>query len=265
MRDKLGVREESASLGVMVGGAFNHDGTALYEAMSALCISQILGRHLGLGEQLIVVLMSILASVGAAGIPEAGTVTMLAVFNAVHLPVEYIPFLLPLAWRGEDRWEGLARRGGALVAGLALALLPAAVVVAGGVAWLARRERDRYDTMTALRLVDNGVIRARAEQMPGLPVIHAYHLVPAGASKARAVARHMQARGYGAADCIAVGDSREDLDAARVVDTFWLVANALERDPTLETELRGRRSVRIAQEAYGAGVYEAVVRTLTGG
>ncbi len=119
--------------------------------------------------------------------------------------------------------------------------------------------------MASLRLVDNGVIRARAEQMPGLPVIHAYHLVPAGASKARAVARHMQAREYGAADCIAVGDSREDLDAAGVVETFWLVANALERDPTLEAELRGRRSVRIAQEAYGAGVYEAVVRTLTGG
>jgi Na+/H+-dicarboxylate symporter len=98
MRDKLGVREESASLGVMVGGAFNHDGTALYEAMSALFISQILGRHLGLGEQLTVVLMSILASVGAAGIPEAGTVTMLAVFNAVHLPVEYIPMLLVVDW-----------------------------------------------------------------------------------------------------------------------------------------------------------------------
>jgi phosphoglycolate phosphatase len=117
----------------------------------------------------------------------------------------------------------------------------------------------------SLRLVDNGVIRAQAEQMPGLPVIHAYHLVPGGASKARAVARHMQARGYGASECIAVGDSREDMDAARVVGTFWLVANALERDPTLEAEMRGRAGVRIAQEGYGAGVYEAVVRTLTGG
>jgi DAACS family dicarboxylate/amino acid:cation (Na+ or H+) symporter len=98
MRDKLGVKEESVSLGVMVGGAFNHDGTALYEAMSALYISQILLRHLGIGEQLIVVFMSILASVGAAGIPEAGTVTMLAVFNAVKLPVEYIPMLLVVDW-----------------------------------------------------------------------------------------------------------------------------------------------------------------------
>jgi phosphoglycolate phosphatase len=116
----------------------------------------------------------------------------------------------------------------------------------------------------SLRLVDNGVIRAHAEQMPGLPVAHAYHLVPGGASKARAVARHMQARGYSSADCIAVGDSREDIDAAAVVDTFWLVANALERDPTLEGEVVGRAGVRVASEAYGAGVYEAVVSTLAG-
>jgi phosphoglycolate phosphatase len=113
-----------------------------------------------------------------------------------------------------------------------------------------------------LRLVDNGVIRAASEQMAGLPVIHAYHLIPAGASKARGIARHMQIRGYTPEDCIAAGDSREDLETASVVGTFWLVANALERDHTLESELTGRRSVRIASESYGAGVYEAVVTTL---
>lgn len=113
-----------------------------------------------------------------------------------------------------------------------------------------------------LRLVDNGVVRAIAEQMPGLPVVHAYHLVPAGASKARAVAAHMRARGYAREDCIAVGDSREDMDAAAVVETFWLVANALERDLTLEADVSGRPGVRVAGDAYGAGVYEAVVTTL---
>ena len=111
-----------------------------------------------------------------------------------------------------------------------------------------------------LRLVDNGVVRAASEQMPGLPVIHAYHLIPAGASKSRGVAAHMQARGYARQDCIAVGDSREDLDTAQVVGSFWLVANALERDETLRDEAPG--GVRITTEAYGAGVYEAVVTTL---
>ena len=85
-------------MGVMVGGTFNHDGTALYEAMAALFVSQMLGQHLSLEQQVLVVFMSVTASVGAAGIPEAGLVTMMAVFSAVHLPVEYIPFLLPLDW-----------------------------------------------------------------------------------------------------------------------------------------------------------------------
>ncbi len=98
VKDKMKVREASAGLGVMVGGTFNHDGTALYEAMAALFIGQALGQHLGLGQQVMVVFMAILASVGAAGIPEAGLVTMLAVFSAVHLPTEYIPLLLPLDW-----------------------------------------------------------------------------------------------------------------------------------------------------------------------
>jgi hydroxymethylpyrimidine pyrophosphatase-like HAD family hydrolase len=124
----------------------------------------------------------------------------------------------------------------------------AAVLDRAGLAWL--------------RLVDNGVVRAEAEQMPGLPVVRAYHLVPAASSKARAVARHMQARGYVAEDCIAAGDSREDLDTADVVGTFWLMANALERDPGLESEAAPRARVRIAGEGYGAGVYEAVVTTL---
>jgi phosphoglycolate phosphatase len=112
-----------------------------------------------------------------------------------------------------------------------------------------------------LRLVDNGVVRAASEQMQGLPLTRAYHLIPAGASKARAVARHMQGHGYGRQDCIAVGDSREDLDAASVVGAFWLVANALEHDPGLAAE-SARPGVRVASEAYGAGVYEAVVTTL---
>jgi hydroxymethylpyrimidine pyrophosphatase-like HAD family hydrolase len=111
-----------------------------------------------------------------------------------------------------------------------------------------------------LRLVDNGAIRRRS---PTLEVAqsHAYHLIPAAASKAGAVARHMQARGYAREECIAVGDSREDMDAADVVGTFWLVGNALARDPALREAAAGR-NVRIAEASHGAGVYEAVVTTL---
>ena len=103
-----------------------------------------------------------------------------------------------------------------------------------------------------VRLVDNGGI-----DRPGL---HAYHLVPKGVSKGRAVARHMRVRGYRPEHTIAVGDSREDLSAADAVGTFWLVANALDRDPLLAGDLP--RNARVAEGANGAGVYEAVVTEL---
>jgi DAACS family dicarboxylate/amino acid:cation (Na+ or H+) symporter len=103
LRDRVGLREESASLGALVGSNFNNDGTALYEAMAALFVSQILaqqgsGAELTLVQQVMVVVTSVVASVGAAGIPEAGLVTMTLVFHAVDLPVEYIALLLPVDW-----------------------------------------------------------------------------------------------------------------------------------------------------------------------
>jgi Na+/H+-dicarboxylate symporter len=98
LKEKVGVREQSASLGALVGANFNNDGTALYEAMAALFVAQLSGQHLTLTQQLVVVLTSIVASVGAAGIPEAGLVTMTLVFTAVGLNVEYIALLLTVDW-----------------------------------------------------------------------------------------------------------------------------------------------------------------------
>ncbi|ESS69326.1 C4-dicarboxylate transport protein DctA [Methyloglobulus morosus KoM1] len=98
LRDQVGIREKSASLGAMVGANFNNDGTALYEAMAALFIAQVLGMHLDMQQQILVVLSSVMASVGAAGIPEAGLVTMTIVFNAVGLPLQFIPILLTVDW-----------------------------------------------------------------------------------------------------------------------------------------------------------------------
>src|SRR5205085_3951039 len=69
-----------------------------YEAMAALFMAQMLGIPLRLEQQVLVVLTSVLASVGAAGIPEAGLVTMMLVFKSVGLPTEYIPLLLPVDW-----------------------------------------------------------------------------------------------------------------------------------------------------------------------
>jgi hydroxymethylpyrimidine pyrophosphatase-like HAD family hydrolase len=120
--------------------------------------------------------------------------------------------------------------------------------------------------MADLRLVDNGRLHRRnTPTLPDLDGMHAYHLIPAGTSKARAVRRHMQIRAYAPEECIAVGDSREDMEAAAAVGTFWLVANAVARDPDIVADIRGRENIRLAQEGFGAGVYEAVVTTLAEG
>jgi hydroxymethylpyrimidine pyrophosphatase-like HAD family hydrolase len=113
-----------------------------------------------------------------------------------------------------------------------------------------------------LRLVDNGAVSRRSSALAQLPQVRGYHLVPAGASKAAAVAAHRKARGYERELTFAVGDSREDLACAGEVGAFWLVANAVARDPSIREAIAPAGNVLVAEQAYGAGVYEAVISTL---
>jgi hydroxymethylpyrimidine pyrophosphatase-like HAD family hydrolase len=113
-----------------------------------------------------------------------------------------------------------------------------------------------------LRLVDNGVVNRRSAALAELPHVRAYHLVPKSASKAAAVAFHRQARGYSREQTFGAGDSREDLACAAHVREFWIVANAVQRDPSLREDIARHENVRIAEAGHGAGVYEAVVSTL---
>jgi hydroxymethylpyrimidine pyrophosphatase-like HAD family hydrolase len=113
-----------------------------------------------------------------------------------------------------------------------------------------------------LRLVDNGAVHRRSPALAELPALRAYHLLPEAASKATGVAFHLRARGYERAESFAVGDSREDLSCAPQVGTFWLVANAVEKDPTIREAIAQYDNVRVAEGSHGAGVYEAVISTL---
>jgi hypothetical protein len=113
-----------------------------------------------------------------------------------------------------------------------------------------------------LRLVDNGVVNRRSPALAELPHVRGYHLVPRGAAKVAAVALHRTMRGYARAQTFAVGDSREDLACAAQVDVCWMVANALERDPSMREALAAHPNVRVTDAGHGPGVYEAVVATL---
>ena len=92
----LHVKPEIAGFVVPLGATVNMDGTALYEAAAALFIANLVGIDLNLTQQLIVFVTSMIAAVGAPGIPSAGMVTMVMVLQSVGLPAEAIAILLPI-------------------------------------------------------------------------------------------------------------------------------------------------------------------------
>ena len=113
-----------------------------------------------------------------------------------------------------------------------------------------------------LRFLDNGVINFPMPAIDG--PTHAYHLVPGGASKAKAVEFHRRVRGYDADSCIAVGDSVEDLESSVSVGRFFLVANGPEHDEVVRGAVSRFENVTVTEGAMGDGFYEAVVSSLVG-
>jgi proton glutamate symport protein len=84
-QEKLGVSRETSSFVLPLGATINMDGTALYQAVAVMFIAQIYGVPMGVGEQLTIVLTATLASVGAAGVPSAGIITLILVLQSVGL------------------------------------------------------------------------------------------------------------------------------------------------------------------------------------
>ncbi|TVP59212.1 MAG: dicarboxylate/amino acid:cation symporter [Gemmatimonadales bacterium] len=83
--EELGVSKPVSSFVLPLGATINMDGTALYQAVAVMFIAQIYGIDIGITEQLVVVLTATLASIGAAGVPSAGIITLIIVLNAVGL------------------------------------------------------------------------------------------------------------------------------------------------------------------------------------
>ncbi|MDO9020755.1 MAG: dicarboxylate/amino acid:cation symporter [Deltaproteobacteria bacterium] len=135
LQDKLKVSPASARLAACVGTNLNHDGIILYEAAAAIFVTQALGTHLTLSQQVTVALSSVMAGIGIAGVPEAGLITLPLVLGAAGVPdatvLAVVPLLLPIDWlvgRGRaatnvlsdmavatvlDRWETVGPRGDA--------------------------------------------------------------------------------------------------------------------------------------------------------
>jgi Na+/H+-dicarboxylate symporter len=102
LTEKIGVSDASARLSACVGTNLNNDGITLYEAMTALFLAQAAGFDLTVAQQATVVLASLMAGIGVAGIPEAGLIVLPLVLAAAGLPEELIvvaiPLILPVDW-----------------------------------------------------------------------------------------------------------------------------------------------------------------------
>jgi Na+/H+-dicarboxylate symporter len=94
--DAMGVSPESARLSACIGTNLNNDGITLYEAMAAVFLAQALGYDLSFGAQITIVLASLMAGVGIAGIPEAGLIVLPLVLHAAGLPEQVVAALIPL-------------------------------------------------------------------------------------------------------------------------------------------------------------------------
>ncbi len=110
-QDNAGVSKKASAFVLPLGATINMDGTALYEAVAVVFLAQVYGADLGPIQMVLIALTATLAAVGAAGIPEAGLVTMAIVVAAVNssighevIPIEGIGLIL-----GVDRILDMCR------------------------------------------------------------------------------------------------------------------------------------------------------------
>jgi len=98
------VSSKVSSIVLPLGATVNMDGTALYEGVAVLFIAQLMGVDLAMGQQFLILLTALLASIGAAGIPHAGLAMMVVILEVVGLPLEATGLLLAV-----DRIVDMAR------------------------------------------------------------------------------------------------------------------------------------------------------------
>ncbi|XP_052355347.1 excitatory amino acid transporter 5-like [Oncorhynchus keta] len=116
--ENCGVDRQIARFVLPVGATINMDGTALYEAVAAIFIAQVNEYELDFGQLVTISITATAASIGAAGIPQAGLVTMVIVLTSVGLPPADITLIVAIDWV-LDRFRTMINvLGDALAAGI---------------------------------------------------------------------------------------------------------------------------------------------------
>ncbi|VEN56408.1 unnamed protein product [Callosobruchus maculatus] len=96
--DKMGLDPRVTRFVIPIGASINMDGTALYEAVAAIFIAQLKNIEMSFGKTIAVCVTATAASIGAAGIPQAGLVTMVMVLDTVGLPSEEVINIIAVDW-----------------------------------------------------------------------------------------------------------------------------------------------------------------------
>ncbi len=104
VENNLGVSEEVSSFVLPLGATINMDGTALYQAVAAVFIAQTLGIALGFMDQIEIILLAVLASIGTAAVPSAGIIMLIIILQSVGVPAAGIALIL-----GVDRILDMCR------------------------------------------------------------------------------------------------------------------------------------------------------------
>lgn len=221
-------------------GRFSHEGVRALEALHAAGVPSVLVSGRRLAElRAIARMLGADGAIGELGACDAGYPTTDG--QSVHQAIAATGIVDTLLAWANGRLEpylpwAIGREGSHLLVGHAD---PDAI------------ELVHTLSRGALRLVDNGAVGDDGRR--------AYHLLPAGAGKGPAVARDIARRGARASACLAVGDSRADLELSTVVGVLAIVRNGADDDPSLAAD-----APWVTRESHGAGVREAVERWLAG-
>ena len=117
-KERLKIGNETAAFVIPLGATLNMDGTAIMQGVATVFLSQVYGVHMTIEMYAMVVILAVFSSIGTAGIPGAGLLTLSMVLHEVGIPLDGIVMII-----GVDRLLDMLRTGVNITGDLTVAML----------------------------------------------------------------------------------------------------------------------------------------------